>query len=311
MADRQRWLWAVVRLSKRNRWTTFGLWALLSILGAAGVAGVFYLSERSRGPADFFVSFGIMAGVLTLFGLGMALANLRLERRGKAFGPEAAEAAIEALISGRFGPGPSPWPKAPAPPSIRSALIVALLLGALSYPGGSLPGAALVGGLWLLVGLVLRWAWSTPAIPLRRLALAAVAAVLAVFALDIFGPIVGSRPSLTHGIVTGAVVGAFFFGLALLARWFSAPDRHPVLQTGLRVRDRALALALEARTGREAIDGVLEATGGMRAAAEVAWDVLRKRPRDDEVAAQALTLVDQAIRAGDWGWWPWGRRSGP
>ncbi len=173
--------------------------------------------------------------------------------------------------------------------------------------------AALVGATWLLAFLVVRWAWPLKRPPVPRIAVFAfaLALALATFVDDFFGGPLEHGHSLTYGIVNGAVFGVIGFGFATWMRRFSSPDAHPVLQAGLRVRDRALMLAREGRAGGEAIDEVIQVSEGRRAAAEFAWDVLRKRSPDDEVAARALSLVDQAIRARDWGWNPWGRNSGP
>jgi hypothetical protein len=49
---------------------------------------------------------------------------------------------------------------------------------------------------------------------------------------------------------------------------------------------------------------LLEVAGGRRVPLEMARDFLTKR-RDDEVAARAVALLDEAIELGDWGPWPW------
>jgi hypothetical protein len=152
-----------------------------------------------------------------------------------------------------------------------------------------------------------RWVWLKPSIPTWRLAVVSVMAGLGVLLLDLFKGFFRAGGTIKGAVTAGAVVGGVAFVFALWMRRLASPSAHPLSRLALEIRDRALTLARDDVHTDQAARDLLAATKGSRPAAETAWDILRKRPKDDPVNGRAWALIDRAIRQGDWGWWPWER----
>lgn len=298
MADRQRWLWAVYRLATRNRWTVYGSFAVLTILGNAIISAVFYFNDprADRGPSDFLLLFAILAAFSILFWTAMAFGNLFLERRGKAL---RTEEGIEVLAGARS------FAQSLKPPSLITVVAVAVIFGGLAGFGGGFPSGLATGGTWLIAGLFVRWAWLKPSQPTWRLAIASVTAGLGVVVLELFERFLRARDTIRGALIAGGVMAASAFVFALLMKRLVSPSAHPASGLALRIRDHALTLARDDVHPKDASRELRAAMKGRRHAAEIAWDILRKRPKGDLVSAQASVLIDQAIREEDWGWWPW------
>lgn len=299
MPDRQRWLWAVWRTINRNRWTFFGSFAVLTIIGDVIVAA--FLSSRAPGgefsPADFFTLFIILSLFAILFWTAMALGNLSLERRGKALG---AEDRVELLAGARQ------FAESLKPPSLTSTIVVAVVIGSLTWLGSGFLAGLASGGTWLIVGVFVRWAWPKRPTPILRLAIGSAMTGVAVFVLNVLWRF-GEGDALKGPATVGSVVAAVAFIFSLCGRRLASPSAHPMSRVALEIRDQAVTLARNDVSPDDAVRDLLAVINGRRPAAETAWDILRKRPKDDVVSFRAWTLVDQAIREGDWGWWPWGR----
>jgi hypothetical protein len=301
MADRQRWLWAVVRLAKRNRWTLFGSFAALTVFGDAIVAAIFFFDSPAgnhRGPTDFFVPFAVLSILAIIFWTAMAFGNLFLERRGKAL---RTEEGIEVLAGVRL------FTESLKPPSFTSIVVVAVIIGSLAWLGTGFPSGLATAAIWLIGGVFVRWAWSKPSTPTWRLAVVSAMAGLGVFALDLFKGLFRAGGTINEAVIAGGIAASVAFVFALIMKRLSTPSANSVSRLALDIRDRALTLASDDVHPNDAARDLLAATKGRRAAAEVAWDILRKRPKSDPVNVRAWALVDRAIREGEWGWWPWGR----
>jgi hypothetical protein len=302
MPDRQRWLWAVWRTWNRNRWTFFGGFAVLTIIGDVIVAA--FLSSRAPGgefsPPDFFLLFIILSLFAILFWTAMALGNLWLDRRGRAIGTEA---MIEIFGGARH------FADSLKPPSLTSTIVAAVILGALTSLGSGLPAGLASAGTWLIVGVFVRWAWPKASTPVWRLGAASAMTGVGVFVLTFFWRLFEEGGALKGAAAAGAVVTGLAFIFSVWVKRVSSPSAHPLSRLALEIRDRALMLARGDVSPDDAIRELLVAMNGRRPAGEIAWDILRKRPKDHVVSSRAWTLVDQAIRVGDWGWWPWGRDS--
>jgi hypothetical protein len=300
MPDRQRWLWAVWRTWNRNRWTFFGGFAVLTIIGDLIVAA--FLSARAPGgefsPPDFFVLFIILSLVAILFWTAMAVGNLWLERRGKALDTEA---MIEMFAGARH------FADSLKPPSLTSTIVAAVILGALTSLGSGLPAGLASAGTWVIVGVFVRWAWPKGSTPIWRLVVASAMAGVGVFVLTFFWRMFEEGGAIRGAASAGAVVAGLAFIFSVWVKRASSPSAHPLSRLALEIRDRALALATDGVSPDVAVQDLLAAMKGRRPAGEIAWGILRKRPKDDAVSSRAWALVDQAIREGDWGWWPWGR----
>jgi hypothetical protein len=298
MADRQRWLWAIYRLANRNRWTFFGSFAVLTILGNAIVFAVFDFNDplADRGLSDFFPSFAVGAVVAILFWTAMALGNLFLERRGRALGTEA---GIEMLAGVRS------LAQSLKPPTLTTVVVVAVIFGGLAGFGGGFPSGVASAGTWLIGGLFVRWAWLKPSTSTRRLAAVSVMAGLGVMVLDFLEGLFGPEGTINEALIAGAVMAGLAFVFALMMKRLASPSADSASRLALEIRDRALTLASDGVDPGDAAQDLLASIKGRRHAAEMAWDILRKRPKDDLVSARAWVLVDQAIREEDWGWWPW------
>ena len=301
MADRQRWLWAVVRLAKQNRWTIFGSFAALTIFGDAIVAAIFFFdgpAGNNRGPTDFFVHFAVLSVVAIIFWAAMAFGNLFLEQRGKAL---RTEEVIEVLAGVRG------FTESLKPPRFTSIVVVAVIIGGLAWLGNGFPSGLATAAIWLIGGIFVRWAWAKPSTPTWRLAVVSVVVGLGVFVLDLFKGLFRAGGKTKEAVIAGAVSAGVAFVFALIMKRLSTPSANSVSRLALDIRDRALNLASDDVRPNDAARDLLAAAKGKRAAAEVAWDILRKRPKSDPVNVRAWALVDRGIREGEWGWWPWGR----
>jgi hypothetical protein len=302
MADRQRWLWAIYRLANRNRWTIFGSFAALTILGNAIVFAVFYFKDPAadRGPSDFFLPFAIMAVLTILFWTAMAFGNLFRERRGRAL---RTEEMIETLAGARS------FAQSLKPPTLTSVVVVAVIFGSLAGFGGGLASGLASGGTWLIAGLFVRWAWLTST-PTWRLAAVSATTGLGVVVLELFEGLLGPGGTIKGAVTAGGVMAALAFVSSILMKRLASPSAHPASGLALEIRDRALTLARDDVHPVAAARELLAEMKGGRHSAEMAWDILRKRPKGHLENARAWALVDRAIREGDWSWWPWGARSG-
>jgi hypothetical protein len=300
MADRQRWLWAVWRTINRNRWTFFGSFAVLTITGDVIVAA--FLSSRAPGgefsPPEFFVLFIILSLFAIFFWTAMALGNLWLERRGKALGTEA---KIEVLAGARR------FAESLKPPSLNSTIVVAVILGALTSLGSGVPAGLASGGTWLIVGVFVRWAWPKASTPIWRLGVASAMTGVGVFVLTFFWRLFEEGGAIKEAASAGGTAAGLAFIFSVWVKRVSSPSAHPLSRLALEIRDRALTLARDDAPPGDAVRDLLVAMRGRRPAGEIAWDILRKRPKEDLLSSRAWALLDRAIREGDWGWWPWAR----
>ena len=297
MPDRQRWLWAVWRTMNRNRWTFFGGFAVLTVIGDAIVAG-FLSSAAPEGespPADFLALFIILSLFAILFWTAMALGNLWLERRGKALGTED---MVELLAGARH------FAESLKPPSLTATIVVAVVIGGLTWLGSGFLAGVASGGTWLIVGVFVRWAWPKASTPIWRLAVASAMTGVGVFVLNFLWRF-GEGDAIKGSAAVGAMVASLAFIFSFWVRRLASPGAHPLSRVALEIRDRALTLARDDVSPEDAVLDLLAAMKGRRPAGEMAWDILRKRPKTDLVSARAWALLDRAIRKGDWGFWPW------
>lgn len=302
MPDRQRWLWAVWRTWNRNRWTFFGGFAVLTIIGDVIVAA--FLSARTPGgefsPPDFLLLFIIFSLFAILFWTAMALGNVWLERRGKAL---ETEAMIEMFAGARR------FADSLKPPSLTSTIVVAVTLGVLTSLGSGVPAGLASAGTWLIVGVFVRWAWPKGATPIWRLGVASAMTGVGVFVITFFWRLFEDGNAIKGAAAAGAVVAGLAFIFSVWVKRVSSPSAHPLSRLALEIRDRALTLARDEVSRDDATQELLVAMNGRRPAAETAWDILRKRAKADRVSSRAWALLDRAIREGDWGWWPWAQES--